>query len=133
MSFNYDFLKYGTNGLVAVLGIGLYDVIVDGRSVGESFMRNDLLTFGVSNIVTNFSFDVITALIPYINESSVLGMISKPLMGGLIYMILYEYMIGDKYSYNRDEKNNFYVAVILSVILGYVNNPILALLGIRNF
>jgi hypothetical protein len=77
---SYDLVKYASNAVVAGLGIGLYDVFVDGRSINESFVKNDVLTFAVSNVLVNFSFDVLSGLLPYLNESSGVGMISKHLL-----------------------------------------------------
>ena len=74
---NYDLIKYGSHAAVAGLGIGLYDLFVDGRSINESFVQNDVLTFAVSNVLVNFSLDVLSGLLPYLNENSGVGMISK--------------------------------------------------------
>ena len=46
-------------------------------------------------------------------------------------MYLAEMLIGDGASFKRDNKNNFYVAAGLSVVLQFVNNPILSLFGIN--
>jgi hypothetical protein len=115
------------------LGIGLYDVLVDGRSFNESFTYNDVLTFTLSNVATNFAFDVISGLLPYLNENNGIGMLSKPLLNGLIYMTLYDYMISNRYSYYRDNKTNFWVSTILSLVLMYVNSPVMALFNMKNY
>jgi hypothetical protein len=41
---------------------------------------NDGLTFAVSNIASNLALDVVSGLLPYFNEGSSLGMISKHLL-----------------------------------------------------
>ena len=97
MTSSYDLVKYASHAVVSGLGIGLYDVFIDGRSFGESFVMNDVLTFGVSNILVNFSFDVLSGILPYLNEASGVGMVSKHLLQGIIYMMLYNYMLGNKY------------------------------------
>lgn len=130
---NYDLIKYASHALVAGLGITVYDVFIDGRSINESFVMNDAATFAVSNVLVNFSLDVLSGLLPYLNESSAVGMISKHVLQGVIYMMLYNYMLGNKFQYQRDDKNNFYIAVVLSVVLQYVNSPLLSLFGVHHF
>ncbi len=130
---NYDLIKYASHAVIAGLGIGIYDVMVDGRSLTESFTMNDTLTFAVSNVASNFAFDVISGLLPYLTESGILGMVSKHLLHSLIYMYLYDYMVANKYSYYRDNKSNFWIAAGLSVVLQFVNNPVMSLFGINHF
>jgi hypothetical protein len=117
MSYQYDLIKYASHSVIAGLGIGIYDVLIDGRSMTESFTKNDVLTFAVSSVASNFAFDLISSLLPYLNESNTLGMISKHLLLAVIYIMLYDYMIANRYSYYRDNKSNFWVAAGLSVVL----------------
>jgi len=77
---NYDLIKYSSNAVVAGLGIVLYDVMVDNRSLMESFTQNDVMVFALSNVALNFSIDVLSALIPYLNDNNMVGMASKHLL-----------------------------------------------------
>lgn len=130
---SYDLVKYASNGFVAALGIVVYDVLVDSRSLSEPFVMNDAITFAVSNVATNLTLDVVSGLLPYFNEGSALGMISKHLLQGITYMWLYNYMLGSKFEYQRDDRTNFYVAALLSIVLQYVNNPVLSLFGFQHY
>ena len=78
---------------------------------------NDFATFAVSSVLVNFSLDIVSALIPYLNENSSIGMITKHVLQGVVYMWLYDYMLGNKFQYQRNDKDNFYIALVLSVVL----------------
>ena len=108
-------------------------MVVDGRSFSESFTYNDVLTFGVSNIATNIAFDVLSGLLPFLHENNTVLMFSKPLLNGIIYMTLYDYMIANRYSYYRDNKKNFWVATVLALVLQYINSSVMALFGLKHY
>ena len=124
----YDLMKYSSHSLVAMGSIVLYDVFVDGRSLTEGFTQNDAITIGLSTLATNVIFDVVSGLVPYLNENSTIGMISRPLLTGLVYSYMYEYMMSDRYEGYRTNMQVFYIGAIGCLFVRYVEAPVLSLL-----
>ncbi len=112
MSSSYDLVKYGSHGLIAAATIVGYDVLVDGRSMSESFVKDDALSFAVSNIATNFVNDIISNFVPFLDESNTVGMLTKPLLNGIVYMWVYDYMMANKYDGYRENKTVFVVGAV---------------------
>ena len=133
MSFKYDFMNYAGHTLVSFGAILAYDVFVDGRNVSESLVMKDGLVFAVSTIASSLAYDVISGLLPYINEGSIGGLISRPLLTGAIYMWFYDMMITEKYNGTRDESKTFMVGAGLCLVSGYLQNPIMSLFGMKNY
>lgn len=131
---SYDLIKYSSHALVAVAGIVVYDIAIDGRSLTDQYTMDDALAFGLSSIASSFVYDVVSGLLPYLYENNMVGMIAKPLLNGLVYMWIYNYMLQSKYEFQRDNKTAFYIGAFGNVLLGYVNNPVLSLFtGMRNY
>ena len=131
---NYDLISYSSHALVAVVGIISYDVFVDGKSFSEQYTMDDAIAFGLSSFVSSLVFDVVSGLLPYLYEKNMIGMVAKPLLNGLVYLYLYEYMLQTKYQFQRDNKTAFFIGAIGNVILSYVNNPLLSLFsGMKNY
>lgn len=131
---NYDLMKYSTHSLVAMGSIVLYDVFVDGRSLTEGFTQNDAITIGLSTLATNVIFDVVSGVIPYLNENSTVGMISRPLLTGLVYSYMYEYLMSERYSGYRQNSQVFYIGAVGCLFVRYIEAPVLSLLfGMKSY
>ena len=72
-------------------------------------------------------------MLPYLNEGSIGGMISRPLLNGIVYMWLYDYMISGKYNNTRDNTSTFMVGAGLSLVSSYLQNPLMSLFGLKNY
>jgi hypothetical protein len=131
--FNYDLMNYAGHAAVGYGALLVYDVVVEGVNIQISYVMKDALVFGLSTIASTLASDVISGLIPYINEGSFGGMISIPLINGLVYMWLYDYMISEKYNNTREESKNFLVGAGLCLVTGYLQNPIMSLFGMRGY
>ncbi len=125
---NFDIMRYSSHSLVAMGSIVLYDVFVDGRSFTEGFTQNDAITIGLSTLATNVIFDVVSGLVPYLNENSAVGMVSRPLLTGLVYMYMYDYMMSERYEGYRNKSQVFYIGAIGCLFVRYIEAPVLSLL-----
>ena len=125
----YDIMKYSTHSLVAMGSIVLYDVFVDKRSLTESFTQSDAITIGLSTLATNLLFDVVSGLVPYLNENGAFGMVSRPLLTGLVYSYMYEWMMSSKYDGYRNNMEAFYIGSVGCLFVRYIEAPVISLLG----
>ena len=130
---NFDLMKYGTHALVSYGGMLAYDVLVEGKSISEGFTMSDAATFAISSVVADVSYDVLSGLVPYINEGSMTGMLANHILQAVVYMYLYDVMVDKKYPYYRSKSSALYVGAILSILLGYFQNPILSIFGLRSY
>ena len=96
---HYDLVKYATHSMIAALAVSLYDVVIDGKSFTDNFVMDDAVTAAVSTLATSYTYDVVTGLLPYLNDNSSLSMLSRPLLSGLVYMMMYDYFMMNKYEY----------------------------------
>ena len=122
-----DIFKYLSKGAVAFTLFSAYDVFVENREF-NGFASKDGLTFALSTVAAEWSADLLSG-VWNMNENSMTGMISKPLLNGVIYMYLFNYMIRDEYEGGNDNSRNFIMAALGEVLLGYVANPIAGLFG----
>lgn len=130
---NFDLTKYSIHAVIAALGISLYDVVVDNKSLSDSFVRNDAMTIALSAVVVNVAHDVLTGLVPFLNENNFAGMLARPLLTGAVYMMLYDKMMNERYQFNRNSNSTFYIGFVGCVISSYAQSPVAALLGIRMY
>lgn len=131
--YSYDFTRYASHAFIGYGALLAYDTFVEERQLSESYTMRDGLVFGLSTVVSSLALDVVSGLLPYLNEHSFAGMVSRPLINGIVYMWLYDYMIADKYNGTRDESRSFMVGAVLCLITGYLQNPISSLFGIKNY
>ena len=122
-------MKYSSHSLVAMGSIVLYDVFVDKRSLTESFTQNDALTIGISTLATNLLLDVVSGLVPYLNENNALGMVSRPLLTGLVYSYMYDFMMKEKFEGYRSNMDAFYIGSVGCLFVRYIEAPVISLLG----
>lgn len=129
--FHLDFVRYATTAVIGYAGVYAYDTFVDDK--GSAFSMRDAGTFALSTVVSQLAHEVITGLLPYLNEGSLPGMVFTPVLNGVVYMYLYDYMVGDIYQGSRNNTTAFFVGSIASLLLKYVENPIASLFGVRNY
>ena len=129
----YDFFKYSVQAAIVGVGCIAYDSLYEGKSPTESFVLNDALVLVISSVASNVVYDVVSGLLPFIQDSSIIAFIGKPLLSGVIYMLLFDMMIKDKFPYFRDGMTNFYIGSIGSLLELYLQNPVLSLFGMKSF
>ena len=129
----FDLMKYGSRALVSYGAIVAYDVLMDGRTFQESFTMNDGAVFAVSAIGSEIAYELVSNVIPYINEGSVAGMIAKPLINGIVYSYMYNSLLNKSFPYYRDNMKAFYIGSIGNLLIGYFENPLLSLFGFRSY
>ena len=131
--FRFDMFKYAGDAVVGYGALLAYDCLVEGKNIRDSLVMKDALVFGLSNVASTLAFDVVSGMLPYLNEGSIGGMISKPLLNGIVYMWLYDYMISGKYNNTRENTSTFMVGAGLSLVSSYLQNPLLSLFGLKNY
>ena len=125
--YNIDLMKYVSKGAVEFGLYTLYDGLVEGIGFNEISYK-DGLTFALSSVAAEWAADLISGVWS-MNENSVSFMISRPLLTGIIYMYLYNYMLREEYEGGRDNMRNVVMGALGEVLLGYVANPIASLFG----
>ena len=124
---NFDLMKYVSKGAVGFGLYTLYDGLVEGIGFNEISYK-DGLTFALSSVAAEWTADLISGFLS-VNENSISFMISRPLLTGIIYMYLYNYMLREEYEGGRDNMRNIVMGALAEVLLGYVANPIASLFG----
>ena len=112
-------------------GLTLYDVFANGKLFSESFTMNDGAAFALSVIVSNYAYDILSSFVPYLNDVYVIKLISKPLLNGLVYQYFYNMIVADKFPYERDGTKTLIIGALGSLLLNYLNSPLLSLFGYR--
>ena len=125
----YDFMKYSSKALITFGAIAAYDVFIDGRSFTDTYTLRDAGVAAVSSVASEITYDVVSNLLPYLNEGSLGGLIAKPLLDGIIYSYLYNTMINPQFQYYRDSYKAFYIGAVGNLLIGYIENPIMSLFG----
>ena len=127
---SYDYQKYFYQSIVVGLSGIAYNVFYDGKSATSSYVLNDAFVLVLSSVGSNIIYDIVSNIMPIINDNSVIGMIGRPLMTGIVYMYLYDMMIKGKYQYDRNSMTNFYAASLLSLLESYIESPLYSLFGV---
>ncbi len=128
--FKFELTKYLSKGAVGFVLFSAYDVLIKEREF-NGFASKDGLTFALSTVAAEWSADLLADMW---SSNSVSSMISRPLLNGIIYMYLYNYMVRGDYEGGNDNTENFVMAALGEVILGYVANPIASLFsGVRQY
>jgi len=131
--FKYDLMKYATNAAFGYASILAYDVLVNGYELNGGFAMSDATSFAISSVLTNFSGDVLSSVVPYLYEGNLASMLTYPLLNGIIYMTVFDMMTNNKYPGNRDSTGAFLVGSISNLVIRYVESPVLNLFGMVNY
>jgi hypothetical protein len=130
----FDFTKYLTHASVGFLTVSAYDSLVEGRNF-KQFSLYDGGAFATSSILSLLASDLLESVWAGLSSQSLQGMITKPLLNGLIYMYLYESFVRPRNEYNRNRTGteNFIMGALADVIVKYIENPLSGLFGYRNY
>ena len=118
--YQFDLVKYATHALVGYGGMLAYDVFVEGRDYNGGFAMKDAMTFGISSLISSLTCEVLCSFVPYLNEGNLHGYIVNPVLSGVIYLMLYDYMVAPTYVGVRDSSTNFFVSSALNLLFSYV-------------
>ena len=129
----YDIMRYSSHSLIAMGTIVLYDVFVDKRSLTESFTQNDAITVGLSTLAVELLYDVLSGLLPYLYENNVFVMIGRPLLTGIVYSYMYDWMMREKFEGYRTNMDAFYIGAVGCLFIRYIEAPVLSLLGVNSY
>jgi hypothetical protein len=129
----YDLIKYSSHALIGFGTIAAFDVFVDGYRYNEGFVMSDATSFAISSVITDLSYDLISNFIPMLGESTLSSYITRPVLMGIVYMYLFNYMTAPKYPGNRDSSKLFILGSLGSLISLYIENPIMSLFNLQTF
>lgn len=127
----FDLMKYGTHALIGIGGIYAYDTFIDKKD--NAFTMKDAYAIAITAVVSDVSVEVITGFLPYLNNNSLPSMLLTPVLNGIVYMYLYNYMVGDIFKGNRSSTKAFFVGSLISLFTKYLENPIASLFGYKNY
>ena len=125
----YDFTNYLTKGVIGFGAYCAYDVFIEKRDFG-GYASSDAFAYALGLIVAEWSADLLSNMID-VNGNSVAGMLTKQMLTGLVYMYLYDYMVREEYSSNRDNTNVFVMGALSCLLLNYFSNPDMSLFGFK--
>ena len=129
----YNMIKYASHAAFGYFSLLAYDTLVLGFKIDGGFVMSDATSFALSTVLTNFSCDVLSSMVPYINDGSFIGMISCPLINGIIYSYVYDMMTNRRYPGIRDPTNTFLVGSVGLLLTRYIESPVLSLFGLKSY
>ena len=94
---------------------------------------SDASSFAISTVIANFTGEILTSLVPYLSENNFVGMLSYPLLTGIIYSYIYDMNTSSKYPGVRDGTNTLLMGSIGCLLISYIQSPIMSLLGLVNY
>jgi hypothetical protein len=126
--YQFDFTKYLTHASVSFLTVSAYDSLIEGRDF-KQFSLYDGGAFATSSVLSLLGSDLLESVWAGMSQHSLQGMITKPLLNGLIYMYMYDAFVlpNNKYITNRSGTENFIMGALGDVIIKYIENPIVGL------
>ena len=129
---SFDFTKYLTHGTIAFAGMAAYDVFIDGKNF-NTYALNDAGAFTISSIGSLYASDLLSSVWGGYSNDSIQGMITKPMLSGLFYMYLYDYMVkpNNERIVSRSNTETFLMGGIADVINGYIESPLSSIFGYR--
>ena len=129
----YDIMRYATHAAFGYASVLFYDSVVLGFRYDGGFPMSDAGSFALSSVISNFTCDVLSSLVPYLNEGSLAGMISCPIINGIIYSYVYDMMTNRRYPGMRDPTSAFLVGSVGSLLVKYIESPVLSLFGLQSY
>ena len=87
----YDFTNYLTKWVIGFAAYSAYDVFIDKRDFG-GYASSDAFSYAIGLIAAEWAADLLSNMID-VNGSSVSGMLTKPLLTGLVYMYLIRFKL----------------------------------------
>ena len=93
----FDTMNYLYKGGFAFLAYSAYDVFVEGRTF-NGFASNDALSYTVGVVGSEIVSEILSNVV---DMNGITGMISKPLLTGIIYMYIFNYLVRPEYETTR--------------------------------
>ena len=131
--YKFDLVKYATNAAFGYASIMAYDTLILGLRYDGGFAMSDASSFALSTVLSNFTSEVLSSMVPYLNENNFVGMISYPLINGIVYSFVFDAMTNKKYPGIRDSTSAFLVGSVGLLLIRYIENPVLSLFGLQIF
>ena len=133
MNYNFDLVKYFTHASVGFAVFSAYDVFIEGKDF-QNYAVQDAGAFALASIGSLWTADLLNGVWSY-NKDSIQGMIGKPLLTGIFYMYLYDYMVrpNNQRVSSRSGSEAFVMGGLAEVITNYLENPLSSLFGYRNY
>ena len=129
----YDVMKYVSHAAVSYGALLAYDCLVEDYKLDGGFAMSDAYSFAIASFVSDLSYDLLSSALPYLNDGHFTGMVARPLINGIIYMYLFDYMTNQKYPSGRDSSRAFVIGAFGSLLSSYIQNPLLGLFGIKSY
>ena len=128
-----DLTKYLTHASVGFIVYSAYDVFVEGKNF-QDYAVYDAGAFALASIGSLWTADLLNGVWSY-NKDSIQGMIGKPMLTGIFYMYLYDYMVkpNNQRVSSRGGTEVFIMGSLAEVITNYLENPLSGLFGYRNY
>ena len=125
----FDTTKYLIHGSVSFAGLLAYNVLVEGRP-NNSYSMKDAGCYSLSSVSSLWAADILESLWGSggLNHT-IQGMITKPLLNGLFYMYLYNYLVRENYQNNRSNNTNFMIGAFGDIVVKFTENPLAGLFG----
>ena len=129
----FDLVKYFTHASVSFAVYSAYDVFVEGKDF-QNYAVQDGGAFALASIGSLWTADLLNGFWNY-NKDSIQGMIGKPMLTGIFYMYLYDYMVrpNNQRENTRGGTELFLMGGLADVITNYLENPLSSLFGYRNY
>jgi len=127
--YQFDFTKYLTHASVSFLTVSAYDSLIEGRDFRQ-FSLYDGGAFATSSVLSLLGSDLLESVWAGMSQHSLQGMITKPLLNGLIYIYMYDAFVRSNNDdiINRTGTENFIMGALGDVIVKYIENPLAGLL-----
>ncbi len=129
----YDFMKYTSHAVMSFSSLLAYDVFIMGYNLNSGYPVKDATAFAISSVVSNFSSELLSSLVPYLNENNLTGMLSYPLLSGLVYSYIYDMNVNNSYPGIRDKNSAFIIGSVGCLLVRYIENPIMSLFGFKSY
>ena len=81
----YNMIKYASHAAFGYVSLLAYDTLVLGFKIDGGFAMSDATSFALSTVLTNFTCDVLSSMVPYINDGSFYGMLFQQLEFGYLW------------------------------------------------
>ena len=128
MNFVYtDMIKYVSKPLMGFTAMYLFNIFGMNNNYKSSIALYDSWIFAGSILVSKLSKDVLMHIIKIDDNEELQYKLIEPIINAFVYAYIYDYFIRSKFStvYKMREKiNNYLIASIINLLLGYIENPL---------
>ena len=130
---SFDLTRNLTHASVGFIVYSAYDTFVEGKDF-QNYAIYDAGAFALASIGSLWTADLLNGVWGY-NKDSIQGMIGKPMLTGIFYMYLYDYMVkpNNQRVSSRSGTEVFIMGSLAEVITNYLENPLSGLFGYHNY